>query len=139
MAFIRNSGGFVGIHAAVDTEHGWPWYEELVGAYFRSHPAPAQARVWVESRITLPRRRCRTLGAASPSSTASSGTRGAVIVLLTLDEVSYPGGQIRADHPVAWYHGHEGAGRGTREEATRTAPAPSPCSWSTCWVVSGTA
>ena len=32
--YIRNGGGFVGIHAASDTEYNWSWYGELVGAYF---------------------------------------------------------------------------------------------------------
>src|SRR5258708_6199038 len=31
--FIRGGGGFVGIHAATDTEYEWPWYGKLVGAY----------------------------------------------------------------------------------------------------------
>src|SRR3546814_14571189 len=35
-AFVEGGGGFVGIHAAADTEYGWPWYETLVGAWFRS-------------------------------------------------------------------------------------------------------
>lgn len=37
--FIRNGGGFVGIHSASDTEYGWSWYGGLVGAYFSNHPA----------------------------------------------------------------------------------------------------
>ncbi|HKV12223.1 MAG TPA: ThuA domain-containing protein [Thermoanaerobaculia bacterium] len=110
MAYIRNGGGFVGIHAAADTEHGWPWYGNLLGAYFVSHPAPAQARIRVETRDhpstrTLPdpwnrfdewydfERNPRSQG---------------VTVLLTLDETSYPGGQMGSDHPIAWYHGFEG-------------------------------
>ena len=37
--YIRAGGGFVGVHAATDTEYDWPWYGNLVGAYFKSHPA----------------------------------------------------------------------------------------------------
>ncbi|MES1240948.1 MAG: ThuA domain-containing protein [Acidobacteriota bacterium] len=129
MAYIRNGGGFVGIHAAADTEHGWPWYGDLVGAFFLSHPAPAQARVRVETRNhpstgSLPdpwirfdewydfERNPRSQG---------------VTVLLTLDEVSYPGGQMGNDHPIAWYHGFEG-GRawytgGGHTEASFSEPA----------------
>ena len=36
--YIRSGHGYVGIHAAADTEYGWPWYGQLVGAYFRNHP-----------------------------------------------------------------------------------------------------
>jgi cytochrome c len=36
--YIKGGGGYVGIHAASDTEYTWPWYGKLVGAYFRNHP-----------------------------------------------------------------------------------------------------
>src|SRR5687768_519223 len=34
--YIQAGGGFVGVHAAADTEYDWPWYNKLVGAYFMS-------------------------------------------------------------------------------------------------------
>lgn len=40
--YIQSGGGFVGIHAASDTEYDWPWYGGLVGAYFDSHPPALQ-------------------------------------------------------------------------------------------------
>ena len=46
----RGGGGYVGVHAAADTEYDWPFYGELVGAYFASHPAIQQATVRVEDR-----------------------------------------------------------------------------------------
>lgn len=110
MAYIRNGGGYVGIHAAADTEHGWPWYGGLVGAYFASHPEPAQARIRVENRnhpstATLPDPWTRFDEwydfAQNPRS------RG-VTVLLTLDETSYSGGQMGTDHPIAWSHEYDG-------------------------------
>jgi cytochrome c len=48
--YIRGGGGYVGIHAAADTEYHWPWYYDLVGAQFASHPAVAQATIDVEDR-----------------------------------------------------------------------------------------
>lgn len=36
--YIQSGGGFVGIHAAADTEYDWGWYNKLVGAQFLSHP-----------------------------------------------------------------------------------------------------
>src|SRR6478735_2157149 len=44
-AWYQAGGGFLGIHAAADTEHGWPWYLDLVGAEFKDHPAIQQAQV----------------------------------------------------------------------------------------------
>ncbi|MET0289724.1 MAG: ThuA domain-containing protein [Pseudoxanthomonas sp.] len=40
--FIRAGGGYLGIHAAADTEYDWPWYGQLVGAWFKSHPPGLQ-------------------------------------------------------------------------------------------------
>ncbi|MDY7085309.1 MAG: ThuA domain-containing protein, partial [Actinomycetota bacterium] len=48
--YIRSGGGFVGVHAASDTEYDWPFYGELVGAYFASHPAIQAATVRTENR-----------------------------------------------------------------------------------------
>ena len=44
-SYIRGGGGYVGVHAAADTEYDWPFYGELVGACFASHPAIQQATV----------------------------------------------------------------------------------------------
>ena len=42
--FIESGGGFMGIHAAADTEYEWPWYGDLLGAYFKSHPKTQEAK-----------------------------------------------------------------------------------------------
>ena len=36
--YIQAGGGFVGVHAAADTEYDWGWYGRLVGGYFYDHP-----------------------------------------------------------------------------------------------------
>ena len=93
-------GGYVGVHAAADTEYDWPFYGNLVGAYFASHPAIQQANVKVENRAHaatahLPQTWTRTDEwynyRTNPASTAR--------VLATLDESSYSGGGMGADHP----------------------------------------
>jgi uncharacterized protein len=39
MAFIKEDGkGFVGIHAALDTNYKWPEYGEMIGGWFDQHP-----------------------------------------------------------------------------------------------------
>ncbi|MFM8348368.1 MAG: ThuA domain-containing protein, partial [Bacteroidota bacterium] len=43
MRFIQAGGGYLGIHAAADTEYDWWWYGNLVGAYFKSHPEQQNA------------------------------------------------------------------------------------------------
>jgi type 1 glutamine amidotransferase len=39
MSFIKDDGkGFVGIHAAADTNYNWPEYGEMLGGWFDQHP-----------------------------------------------------------------------------------------------------
>ena len=39
LAFIHDEGkGFVGIHAALDTNYKWPEYGEMIGGWFDQHP-----------------------------------------------------------------------------------------------------
>jgi len=39
MAFIKDEGkGFVGVHAALDTNYKWPEYGEMIGGWFDEHP-----------------------------------------------------------------------------------------------------
>jgi len=107
--YIRNGGGFVGIHAASDTEYNWPWYGELVGAYFDSHPAIQTATIEVADRIHpstkhLPEYWERT----DEWYNYNKNPRGQVHVLATLDESSYSGGNMGYDHPIAWMHEFDG-------------------------------
>ncbi len=101
--YIGRGGGFAGIHAAADTEYEWPFYGRLVGAYFRQHPAIQEADVVLEDRAHaatahLPQRWHRTDEwydyRTNPRTTAH--------ILATLDESTYTGGVMGADHPHAW-------------------------------------
>ena len=39
MSFIHDDGkGFVGVHAALDTNYKWPEYGEMIGGWFDQHP-----------------------------------------------------------------------------------------------------
>jgi cytochrome c len=101
--YIRSGGGFVGIHSASDTEYGWPWYGRLVGAWFASHPQIQRATVHIAnpdhpSTKGLPTRWERT----DEWYNFRSNPRGAVQVLATLDEATYSGGAMGADHPIVW-------------------------------------
>ncbi|MCX4469987.1 ThuA domain-containing protein [Micromonospora sp. NBC_01655] len=109
--YIQGGGGYVGIHAASDTEYSWSWYGDLVGAYFASHPANQQATVKVEdhahpSTAALPGRWSRF----DEWYNFRSNPRGDVHVLASLDETSYsPGaGAMGADHPTAWCQDFDG-------------------------------
>jgi len=39
LSFVHDDGkGFVGVHAALDTNYKWPEYGEMIGGYFDQHP-----------------------------------------------------------------------------------------------------
>ncbi|HYP12959.1 MAG TPA: ThuA domain-containing protein [Bryobacteraceae bacterium] len=107
--FIRAGNGYAGIHSASDTEYNWPWYGDLVGAYFLSHPpGTPQATVRVEDRThpstaSLPDPWVRR----DEWYNFTSNPRARVKVLLTVDESTYQGGTM-GDHPIAWYHAYDG-------------------------------
>jgi len=109
--FIRAGGGFVGVHSATDTEYDWAFYGELVGAYFREHPAIQEATVVVEDGANailagIPSRWTRT----DEWYAFKTNPRPNVHVLMTLDESSYEPGTsaMGADHPITWLHEYEG-------------------------------
>jgi type 1 glutamine amidotransferase len=108
-AFIRAGGGYAGVHAAADTEHSWPWYGQLVGAYFKTHPKVQTSTVVVEDRShrstrMLPSHWQRT----DEWYVYDKNPRGRVKVLASLDTSTVEGANMGSDHPIAWYHEFEG-------------------------------
>ena len=108
--YIRAGGGYVGVHAASDTRGKWAWYEGLVGARFTRHaPGTARATVRVEDRTSaatkgLPAAWTRT----DEWYEFDRNPRAGVHVLATVDERTYSGGTMGADHPIAWCHRYDG-------------------------------
>ena len=109
--YIRQGGGFVGLHAATDEMHAVPWFSRLTGgsARFRNHPAQQTATMVVESpnhpsTTMLPKQWVRF----DEWYNYTANPRPDVHVLLTLDESTYSGGSMGADHPIAWCHNFEG-------------------------------
>ncbi|HEX2289473.1 MAG TPA: ThuA domain-containing protein, partial [Pseudonocardiaceae bacterium] len=102
-SYIRGGGGYVGVHSAADTEYDWPFYGNLVGAYFASHPAIQQATVRVENRA---HQATQHLGSSWVRTDEwynyRTNARSTARVLATLDESTYSGGSMGADHPHTW-------------------------------------
>jgi type 1 glutamine amidotransferase len=101
--YIATGKGYVGVHAAADTEYDWPFYGNLVGGYFASHPAIQQANIRVENRGHaatghLPQTWTRT----DEWYNYRTNPRTSARVLANLDESSYSGGGMGADHPITW-------------------------------------
>lgn len=107
--FVERGGGFAGVHAAADTEHGWEWYARLVGARFKSHPAVQPATIHVTGRAHpstqhLPERWRRTDEWYNFDRHPRERIGKTLCVLATLDETSYQGGEMNGEHPFAWCH-----------------------------------
>lgn len=107
--YIQAGGSFVGIHAATDTEYDWPWYNNLVGAYFESHPRPQTGLYNIVNKDHpsvdfMP----DTLRRMEEIYNFKSFKKELVNVLITIDEKSYTGGKMPDYHPIAWYHNYDG-------------------------------
>ena len=107
-AYIRQGGGWVGVHSAADTEHAWLFYGQFLGrgAWFVSHPEIQTATL---RREDAAHPSTRHYPASFPFTDEwynfKADPRGAVDVLLSIDESSYdPGGDAMGDHPIAWCH-----------------------------------
>ncbi|MFF8524878.1 ThuA domain-containing protein [Streptomyces werraensis] len=107
--YMGAGGGYVGVHAAADTEYDWPFYAGLAGALFQSHPAIQPATVRVEDRA---HDATAHLGSAWRRTDEwynyRTNPRTTAHVLASLDESSYSGGTMSGDHPIAWCKDYAG-------------------------------
>ncbi|WP_046506956.1 ThuA domain-containing protein [Streptomyces odonnellii] len=110
-SYLDGGGGYVGVHAAADTEYGWPQYEGIVGAWFKSHPAIQQATLKTEDRTHAATSHLgQTWSRSDEWYNYRTNPRANVHVLQSLDEGSYNGGEMSGDHPITWCH-PQGNGR----------------------------
>jgi PKD repeat protein/glucose/arabinose dehydrogenase/type 1 glutamine amidotransferase len=108
-AYFRAGGGYVGVHAAAETEQDWTFYRDVVGTGVAGASAVARATVQVADRAhpsteTVP----RELSLTEEWYNYTTNVRGVSHVLATVDEKSYSGGAMGFDHPVAWCKDYRG-------------------------------
>jgi type 1 glutamine amidotransferase len=106
--YIKAGHGFVGVHAATDTEYGWPWYGNLVGAYFKSHPSQQEAKLDVIDRGFPATNHLPTTWRRFDEWYNYKWIASDLNVLIKIDEKSYKGGENGANHPMSWYHAYDG-------------------------------
>lgn len=107
--YIQNGGGYVGIHAAADTEYDWQWYGQLVGAYFESHPeGTPRATLTTLETDTQFTNHLPTSWSIDDEWYNYTFQNEALIPLLNLEESSYVGGTNGNTHPITWYHDFDG-------------------------------
>ncbi|WP_432973918.1 ThuA domain-containing protein [Dactylosporangium sp. CA-233914] len=100
--YMRAGGGFVGVHAAAETEPNWPFYQTLVGTSVAG-AVTATGVVDVADRAhpsteTLPRK----VSLTDQFYTYTTNVRGVAHVLATLDQPDH------SDRPVAWCRDYQG-------------------------------
>ena len=105
-SFIKSGKGFVGVHAAADTEYNWQWYGKLVGAYYRNHPEVMNGKI-----LTINHKITNHLDSEWEIEDAWYNFEYVnydINILLHLDEDSYIGGEHPDYHPITWYHEYDG-------------------------------
>ena len=109
--YIQAGGGYVGIHAATDTEYEWPWYGQLAGAYFLDHPMPNN--VQKGKYIVTQKNNWATKGMPDEFERTDEfysfkNISPNINVVLKIDETSYVGGKNPDFHPMSWYQAFDG-------------------------------
>ncbi len=107
--FIEAGGGFVGVAGAAAATPNWDWYGKLVSASLDKASAPVAATLKLDNPYhaatsSLPFNWSHV--DAWPNFKASP--RANVRVLASVDESTYTGGTMGADHPVAWCQDYDG-------------------------------
>ncbi len=110
LAFIKDDGkGFVGVHAALDTNYKWPEYGEMIGGWFDEHPWSTFNAPIVNEDPNFPavRHFPKVFVKYDEIYQAKEWSRDKVNVLLSMDptKLNYANPRVhRADHDfaVAW-------------------------------------
>ena len=126
--FIENGGGFVAMHGADDSMHNWPWYQNMLGGLFVSHPSNANgfgtncgSCYWAEV-INEDPSHPTVAGQPSRFSVADElyhfdrKPRPYVHPILDLNEATYAtaigvnasGALENGDHPISWCANYDG-------------------------------
>lgn len=106
--YIQAGGGFVGIHSATDTEYDWPWYGQLVGAYFDGHPKIQEATLIISEPDHPAVAHLPTPFSFTDEWYNFHTISENITPLLKLDENSYEGGTNGDNHPTSWYQTFDG-------------------------------
>lgn len=109
MRYYQAGGGFVGIHAAADTEYEWPWYGELIGGYFNGHPNDPNVRnadIQTKETSHVSCAHLPEVWNRDDEWYNYKNLHPEMKILLNLDETSYEGGTNGESHPISWTRDH---------------------------------
>lgn len=116
-AYIRQGGGFLGIHSASGSERDWPWFSKLLGGNFERHAPQQDFTVEVidsghPSTSFLPERwnitddECYYLKELNPGIKTVLAADLTTVTDEEMDE--FPGTNFGDSFPVSWYQEFDG-------------------------------
>ncbi len=105
--YILGGGGFAAIHGAAfgpsACEDKWSWYGDAFGCAFSNHSAVLPAHVLIEDATQPSTKGLPLCWSRTDEWYNFTGTpRGCAHILARMDESTYKGGTMGADHPIAW-------------------------------------
>ncbi|WP_299130768.1 ThuA domain-containing protein [uncultured Winogradskyella sp.] len=109
--YMASGKGFIGIHAATNTEMEWLWFTDMIGAVFRDHPKVQNATLRIEKSIAhlAINHLNETEVFRDEWYNFKKPVSEDVNVLAYLDEESYQGKKMNTkNHPITWYHHYNG-------------------------------
>ncbi|MBW8882227.1 MAG: ThuA domain-containing protein [Asticcacaulis sp.] len=126
--YISSGHGLLGIHAATDTERdgSWPWYINLIGASFVSHPAQSEARLVIMDPQNPAIAADAELAKAGDFHMADewynfANVSPTLVPIIDIDGSSYKGAASTGINPMVWSNRFSGGrafyiGLGHRDE-----------------------
>lgn len=116
--YIQSGKGYVGIHAASDTEYEWEWYTKLVGRMFKIHPVQQTAQLnIIDHNFPGLEHFPDVLLFTDEWYDFTEEKVDGLNYLITIDENTYAPEveweNVKSDgmgdfHPIAWYHEFDG-------------------------------
>lgn len=113
--YIDKGRGFVGIHAAADTEYEWPFYRGLVGRQFVQHPEHQEGTIYVvDGAFPGMSGFGDSLRLREEWYEYSEAYADSLRYLYAVDTASYSqrgwkgASKMGAFHPLGWYHEYGG-------------------------------
>lgn len=110
--YIQAGGGYLGIHAATDTEYDWPWYGKLAGAFFQDHPSTPsnvqKGRFFLAMKNHWATKMMPDEFERTDEFYSFKNISPKINVLVKIDEKSYQGGTNGDNHPISWYQEFDG-------------------------------
>lgn len=106
--YIQSGGGFVGIHAASDTEYEWSWFCSLVGGNFNGHPHIQNADLLVVNSKHPSTKMLPKVWKRKDEWYNFKNLYSKTQKLIFIDKKSYEGSEMPGNHALSWFHEFDG-------------------------------